>query len=139
EIKKFQMRMGWKFKWVSSNANDFNYDFHVSATEDDVKRGTMYYNYDTVDFGIEDLPGTSVFYRDEDGRVFHTYSSYGRGGDLLLGAYNYLDITPKGRDEGGLKHTMAWLRHHDRYDDSYAVDPNSGYPAPEGARTAGSR
>jgi len=139
EIEKFKKRMGWRFKWVSSYGSDFNYDYHVSASEEERAKGKVYYNYQMGDFGVEDLPGTSVFYKDEAGDVFHTYSSYGRGGDLLIGTYNYLDLVPKGRDEDGLSFTMAWLRHHDRYDDNYVVDRKRGYAPPEGARGAGDK
>jgi len=81
-------------------------------------------------FGSEEAPGLSVFYKDKSGRVFHTYSSYGRGLDILLGAYNFLDMTPKGRDEDGLAFTMSWVRHHDRYDDNWSIDPKLGWVQP---------
>jgi predicted dithiol-disulfide oxidoreductase (DUF899 family) len=107
--------MGWRFKWVSSHGSEFNQDYHVSATEDDVANRRMYYNYGVGDLVSDELHGISVFYRDADGRIFHTYSSYARGCDILVGTYNLLDLTPKGRDEDGLDFTMAWVRHHDRY------------------------
>jgi predicted dithiol-disulfide oxidoreductase (DUF899 family) len=116
-IEAFRKRMGWRFKWVSSHGSDFNYDFHVSFTEEDKAKGRVYYNYEMQDFMVEELPGASVFYKDASGDVFHTYSSYARGLDLLVGTYNYLDLVPKGRDEAGLAFTMAWVRHHDRYDE----------------------
>jgi predicted dithiol-disulfide oxidoreductase (DUF899 family) len=116
EIEAFKRRMGWRFTWVSSYGSDFNYDFHVSFTKDQLAQGKVEYNYDTVE-GYDELPGLSVFYRDENGAVFHTYSAYARGLDMLIGAYNYLDLAPKGRDEAALPSTMEWVRHHDRYGD----------------------
>ena len=115
EIAAFKQRMGWRFKWVSSYGSDFNRDHHVSFTKEELAKGKVYYNYDSSGFGSEEAPGASVFYRDAAGSIFHTYSAYARGLDLLIGAYNYLDLVPKGRDEDGLPHTMAWVRHHDRY------------------------
>ena len=130
EIEAFKKRMGWKFHWVSSNGNDFNYDYQVSMTKDELGKGEVYYNYGYQKFPSEERPGTSVFYKDAAGDVFHTYSSYGRGLDILIGAYNWLDIAPKGRDEEGLKHGMAWVRHHDKYDAGYRVDANAEYVQP---------
>ena len=132
QIEAFKKRMGWRFKWVSSYGTDFNFDFHVSFTKDDMAKGKVYYNYDMREFGSEEAPGTSVFYKDETGDIFHTYSSYARGNDMLIGAYNYLDLVPKGRDEDALAFTMAWVRHHDRYGDGYVVDPKELYMAPKG-------
>ena len=116
QIEAFRQRMGWRFKWVSSYGNDFNRDFHVSFTKEELAKGKVDYNYDLVE-GYDELPGLSVFYKDENGDVFHTYSAYARGLDMLIGAYNYLDLAPKGRDEAALPWTMAWVRHHDRYGD----------------------
>jgi predicted dithiol-disulfide oxidoreductase (DUF899 family) len=116
EIEAFKQRMGWRFKWVSSYGSDFNYDFHVSFTKEELAKGKVAYNYDLVE-GYDELPGISVFYKDPSGTVFHTYSAYARGLDMLVGAYNYLDLAPRGRDEAALPWTMAWVRHHDRYDD----------------------
>jgi predicted dithiol-disulfide oxidoreductase (DUF899 family)/uncharacterized damage-inducible protein DinB len=116
EIEEFKSRMGWRFPWVSSNGSDFNYDYKVSFTKEDMTPGKRPYNYGTVDFPSEEGPGLSVFYKDADGQIFHTYSTYGRGLDILLTTYNLLDMTPKGRDEEGMTpHAMAWVRHHDRY------------------------
>ena len=115
EIAPFKKRMGWRFKWVSSHDNDFNFDYHVSATEEEREKGKMYYNYKTDELIGEEMPGLSVFYKDENGDVFHTYSTYARGLDILVGAYNFLDLVPKGRDEDHLDFTMEWVRHHDRY------------------------
>ncbi len=116
EIEVFKKRMGWRFKWVSSNGNDFNRDYHVSFTKEETAQGTMYYNYAVGPFPSEEGPGASVFYKDESGEIFHTYSAYARGLDILIGTYNYLDLAPKGRDEDGLAFTMAWVRHHDKYE-----------------------
>jgi predicted dithiol-disulfide oxidoreductase (DUF899 family) len=115
EIEPFKKRMGWRFKWMSANGNDFNFDYHVSATEDEKAAGEMYYNYETGELMSDEMPGVSVFYKDENGDVFHTYSTYTRGLDLLIGTYNFLDLVPKGRDEDP-ESTMSWLRHHDRYE-----------------------
>jgi predicted dithiol-disulfide oxidoreductase (DUF899 family) len=117
EIEAFQKRMGWRFRWLSSYGSDFNADFHVSFSADELAEGEVYYNYHMTSFPSEEGPGASVFYKDADGTVFHTYSAYARGLDMLVGAYNYLDLVPKGRDEAALPWTMAWVRHHDRYGD----------------------
>jgi predicted dithiol-disulfide oxidoreductase (DUF899 family) len=122
EIEAFKKRMGWKFKWVSSFNNDFNFDFHVSFTKDEATKGEVYYNYGTSKFFSEEGPGASVFYKDDKGDTFHTYSSYARGLDILVGTYNFLDLTPKGRDEDGLPFTMSWVRHHDRYTEGYFAE-----------------
>lgn len=115
EIERFRQRMGWQFKWVSSHGSDFNYDFGVSFTPEEVAKGEVAYNYGRWPFAHEELPGISVFYRNEGGGVFHTYSTYGRGVEVMMGAYNLMDLTPKGRDEDNLNFTMEWVRHHDRY------------------------
>ena len=107
--------MGWTFKWMSSYENDFNSDYHVSFTAEEMAQGKVYYNYEMSEYPSEEAPGTSVFYKNGSGEVFHTYSCYARGGDIFIGTYNYLDITPKGRDEDALDFTMSWVRHHDRY------------------------
>ncbi|TXL72939.1 DUF899 domain-containing protein [Vineibacter terrae] len=114
QIEAFKERMGWRFKWVSSFRSDFNYDYHVSFTRDAMIMGTVYYNYEMREFASEDLPGVSVFHKDPWGTVFHTYSAYGRDAELLCGAYNYIDLTPLGRQEEE-GHWQAWVRHHDRY------------------------
>lgn len=115
EIREFQERMGWRLPWVSSFGTDFNFDYNVSFTPDEVAGGYMLYNYRRAPFPSTEGPGLSVFYRDSSNQVFHTYSTYARGSDVLLGAYNILDMTPLGRDEDGLGFTMSWVRHHDRY------------------------
>jgi predicted dithiol-disulfide oxidoreductase (DUF899 family) len=122
EIEAFQKRMGWRFPWASSHGSDFNYDYHVSFTKDEMASGKVYYNYGQTEFPIEEGPGASVFYKDRDGSILHTYSTFARGLDILVGTYNFLDLTPKGRDEAGLKNTMAWVRHHDKYMDDGLVD-----------------
>ena len=114
EIEVYQKRMGWKFKWVSSYGNDFNHDFHVSFSKDEVADGAEY-NYAKGKIPSEELPGLSAFIKD-GGSVFHTYSSYARGLDTLVGTYNFLDLAPKGRDEEALPWTMAWVRRHDEYE-----------------------
>jgi predicted dithiol-disulfide oxidoreductase (DUF899 family) len=130
QIEAFKKRMGWRFKWVSSYGNDFNRDYHVSFTKDETAKGEVYYNYAMQKFPSEEGPGTSVFHKDGTGDIFHTYSAYGRGLDMMIGAYNWLDLTPKGRDEDGLAHTMAWVRHHDRYGEGYVVDAKQPYVPP---------
>ena len=117
KLEAFKQRMGWRFRWVSSYGSDFNYDFHVSFTPEQVASGKAYYNYELRDVGIDELSGRSVFYRDEAGDIFHTYSSYARGGELFLGSYAVLDITPNGRDETINGNLTDWVRHHDRYQD----------------------
>lgn len=135
EIAAFQKRMGWQFKWVSSFASDFNRDYHVSFTPEEIK-GKVYYNYDLIEFGVEEAPGMSVFYKNDAGEIFHTYSSYARGLDPMLPTYQWLDLTPKGRDEDGLRFSMAWVRHHDRYQEGEAVDPDRPYIPPEKMETS---
>jgi predicted dithiol-disulfide oxidoreductase (DUF899 family) len=109
--------MGWRFKWVSSFANDFNNDFNVSFTKEEVDGGSAYYNYKVQGFPSTEAPGASVFYKDEKGDIYHTYSVYQRGLDMFITAYHYLDLVPKGRDEDQLAFTMEWLRLHDEYAD----------------------
>ena len=137
QIAAYKKRMGWKFHWVSSFASDFNYDFHVSQTESERASGKVEYNYTTTEFPSEELPGASVFYKDSAGDIYHTYSTYARGLDILVGTYNFLDMAPKGRDEDGLKHSMAWVRHHDKYDGGYFVDPDMEYEQPKMAEGSG--
>ena len=117
EIERFRARMGWQFPWVSSHDNDFNYDYGVSFTPDDVANGALNYNFGKPAFRDE-LPGVSVFATDDAGAVFHTYSTYGRGVEVMMGTYRMLDLVPKGRDEHG--HNMSWVCHHDRYEPQLA-------------------
>jgi predicted dithiol-disulfide oxidoreductase (DUF899 family) len=114
-IAKFKARMGWTHKWVSSAGSDFNRDFHVSFSPEELERGEVEYNYRMIQLTGTEQPGISVFYRDPDGTVFHTYSCYSRGLDMLNGAYHYLDLVPKGRDEPGPAPHMTWVRLHDSY------------------------
>lgn len=116
-LDDYKKRMGWSFKWVSSLGTDFNRDFDVTFMPEEMEKGEMFYNYEMRGFPSEEAPGVSVFYRDDTGDVFHTYSCYARGLDMLNGAYHYLDLVPKGRDEADLPYGMAWLRRHDQYDD----------------------
>jgi len=115
KLVAFQQRMGWSFKWVSSLGNDFNYDYQVSARPEDLAKGETTYNYARIKSTMAELPGISVFYKDAEGRIFHTYSCYARGLDMMNAAYHYLDLVPKGRDEAGLPYGMAWLRLRDQY------------------------
>ena len=114
KLEAYRKRMGWSLKWVSSLNNDFNRDYHVSFTP--AEQNTAVYNYRADGFGSSEAPGVSVFAKDAAGSIFHTYSCYARGLDALNGAYQLLDLIPKGRDEQGLPHPMAWVRRHDRYD-----------------------
>ena len=123
KLEAYKKRMGWSFKWVSSFGGDFNWDYHVSFTPEQAQKGEMYYNYRAGKFPAAEAPGASVFYKDESGEIFHTYSSFARGLENFLGVYNWLDIVPKGRDEAALKYGMEWVRHHDRYEDASFVDP----------------
>lgn len=118
KIQSCQERMGWNFKWVSSFHNDFNFDYHVSFTQEQLQEGEVFYNFKPGKFPTSEAPGISVFTKDDKGQIFHTYSTYARGLDMLNGAYHYLDITPKGRDEAHLSYPMAWLRLHDQYEDN---------------------
>jgi predicted dithiol-disulfide oxidoreductase (DUF899 family) len=130
QIEAFKRRMSWRFKWVSSFESDFNFDYHVSATPEEKATGKALYNYEIGEFPSDERPGASAFYRNAAGEIFHTYSSYGRGLDIFIGAYNFLDIAPKGRDEAGLAWSMAWVRHHDRYEGA-AVDSAATYEQPK--------
>jgi predicted dithiol-disulfide oxidoreductase (DUF899 family) len=122
EIERFRRRMGWRFKWVSSHGSDFNYDFRVSFTPEEVAGGKLHYNYGEWPFAHDEWPGISVFYKDDAGEIFHTYSTYGRGVEVMMGTYNMLDLMPKGRDERDVEHKMEWVRHHDRYAAAPAVE-----------------
>ena len=116
EIDRFRRRMGWQFTWVSSFGSGFNRDYHVSFAPEEVAAGRVDYNYGLRSFPGEEAPGLSVFFKNDAGEVFHTYSTYGRGVEVMMGAYAMMDLTPRGRDEGDLAYTMAWVRHHDRYE-----------------------
>ncbi len=127
KIEEFKKRMGWQFSWVSSFGTDFNYDYHASFTPEEVAKGKVEYNFDLVEFPSAEAPGISVFYKDKNGSVFHTYSAYARGAENVVNTYNYLELVPKGRDEDGLYFPMAWVRHHDRYDDGRLADADKPY------------
>jgi len=107
--------MGWKVPWVSSFRNDFNFELHVSYTPEEIKSGRQYYNYARVKMGIDDREGVSAFYKDAKGDVFHTYSAYARGIEMLNTTYHFLDLTAKGRDENP-DQPQDWVRHHDKYE-----------------------
>jgi predicted dithiol-disulfide oxidoreductase (DUF899 family) len=128
-IRAFQGRMGWGFHWVSAYGTDFNRDYGVHFTQEELA-GEVNYNYGKTRFGSEEAPGLSVFCKDGSGEIFHTYSAYARGLDMLVGTYQFLDMAPKGRDEDGLAFTMAWVRHHDKYGEGYALDSNATYQKP---------
>jgi len=117
QLEAYRKRMGWSFKWVSSFGTDFNRDYHVSFTPEEMEKGEMYYNYEVRKHPREEGPGISVFCKEKDGNIFHTYSCYARGLDMVNGAYHLLDLVPKGRDEAGLSYPQAWVRRHDKYDD----------------------
>jgi predicted dithiol-disulfide oxidoreductase (DUF899 family) len=114
-LEAFKQRMGWHFPWVSSGGSDFNYDFQASFRAEDAKSGSAWYNYGTTRAGGVDREGLSVFHKNAAGAVYHTYSCYARGIDMLNGTYHFLDVVPKGRDEDGLKSPQAWVRYHDQY------------------------
>jgi predicted dithiol-disulfide oxidoreductase (DUF899 family) len=131
EIEAVRRRMGWKFPWVSSYHSDFNYDFNVSWTREQVASGRAFYNYGKAPEWageLEDLSGDSVFYKDKAGEIFHTYSTFGRGGEEFLGIYRFLDVMPKGRDENGPYHSLAdWARPRNMYDQGGTVEANGRY------------
>ncbi|RCV90155.1 DUF899 domain-containing protein [Billgrantia montanilacus] len=117
EIEAYRQRMGWQVKWVSSHGSDFNYDYQVSFTPEAIAQGAVTYNYATANVSIEDLSGLSVFYRNTNGETFHTYSTYGRGDELVDSTYMLLDMTPKGRNETGPhRNLMDWVKRHDEYE-----------------------
>ena len=123
KLNAFKARMGWTFDWLSSGGNDFNYDYAVSFTPEQITSGAKVYNFGTSGFAIEEAPGISVFCRDEAGNIFHTYSCFARGLDMMNAAYHYLDLTPLGRHEEGLPYPMDWVRLRDQY------QPGSGAAA----------
>ena len=117
KIEAFKKRMGWNFNWVSSFHSDFNYDYQASFRPQDIASGAVFFNYRKENMDMTDREGVSVFYKDQSGAIFHTYSCYARGIDMVNGAYQFLDLVPKGRDEEALEFTQAWVRYHDRYED----------------------
>jgi predicted dithiol-disulfide oxidoreductase (DUF899 family) len=122
DLERFRQRMGWKFRWVSSSGNDFNRAFHVSFGPEDRVDGAVYYNYGLTRFPGTEAPGVSVFYKDDAGEVFHTYSTFGRGVEVMMGTYRMLDLVPEGRGERDVPNKMEWVRHHDRYEPAPAAD-----------------
>lgn len=133
DIRRFKERMGWKFDWVSSHGSDFNFDFHVSFTQDELATGEVAYNYRKGFFPAEEAPGISVFCRDDSGAVFHTYSTFGRGVEVMMGAYQLMDLTPQGRNERDVFYKMEWVRHHDRYEPGQRYEPAPEKLAPPAA------
>ena len=123
KLQAYRKRMGWGFRWVSSHANDFNFDFNVSFPNGTREDG-VFYNFETrPDPEVDELTGVSVFIRDEDGTIYHTYSTYGRGGEMFLAAYGWLDIVPKGRNEPVRGNLMDWVKRHDRYGEERPAQP----------------
>ena len=122
KLAAFKRRMGWTFKWVSSLNNEFNFDYQASFSKEAEAKNEIYYNYRSAKFMSSEGPGISVFYKDDQANIFHTYSAYSRGLDMFIGAYHLLDLVPKGRDEDDLQYGMQWVRHKDRYDDPSVVD-----------------
>jgi predicted dithiol-disulfide oxidoreductase (DUF899 family) len=123
QLEAYKRRMGWKFPWVSSHGSDFNFDFNVSFTPEALASGQAYFNYEQRALGSEEMPGTSVFYKDGHGDVFHTYSCFGRGDERLVGTYAFLDLVPKGRDENGPNFDLSdWARRHDEYEPEPAAE-----------------
>ena len=116
KLAAYETRMGWRFKWLSSFANDFNFDYQVSFRPEELAKERALYNFKVQDPGDSDREGVSVFYKEQKGGVFHTYSAYARGIDMLNTAYHYLDLVPKGRNEAGHDFTQFWVRRHDEYD-----------------------
>lgn len=133
EIEPFKKRMGWHFNWVSSYANDFNYDYHVSFTKEDAAKGQALYNHEMNGVPGEEVSGLSVFYKDASGNIFHTYSCYARGDEKAVGAYMLLDMTPKGRNETVNGNLTDWVRHHDKYGAGGLVDITGRYRESKGA------
>ncbi len=115
QINAYKKRMGWRFDWFSSHGSTFNFDYQASFTPEEMKKGAMYYNFRQTSFPASEAPGVSIFAKDADGKVYHTYSTYARGLDNLNVAYQLLDLLPKGRDEAELPHPMAWVKRHDQY------------------------
>ena len=131
ELAAYQKRMGWHFKWFSSFGSDFNYDHHVSVRPEDTAKGEVDYNFGRYPAQAEEMSGVSVFYKAPSGDIFHTYSTYARGGEKMLGTYMLLDMTPKGRNETGPNNGLTdWVRHHDNYDGGGHVERTGRYVAP---------
>ena len=133
DILRFRERMGWRFDWVSSHGSDFNFDFGVSFTPEELAAGEVAYNYRKGFFPAEEAPGISVFFMDDAGEVFHTYSTFGRGVEVMMGAYRLMDLTPLGRGERDVFYKMEWVRHHDRYEPGRPFEPAPEKLAPPAA------
>lgn len=130
EIEALRQRMNWRFPWVSSHGGDFNYDFNVSFTPEQIAAKSATVNFRQSDPGLADLSGNSVFFKDDAGQIFHTYSTFGRGPEDFLGTYRFLDVTPKGRNEQGPYHSLGdWVRPHNMYGKGGMVEPNGRYHA----------
>lgn len=127
KIAEFKSRMGWRFPWVSSHGSSFNHDYHVSFTDEELATGRVNYNFTMQEFPSAEGPGLSVFYKDQAGNIYHTYSTYGRGVETLMTTYRILDLVPKGRDEDALDFSMAWVRYHDRYGTDIFADADKPY------------
>ena len=138
-LQAFKSRMGWRFEMVSSYESDFNFDYHVSFRPEELASGEVFYNYRKTEASINELSGFSVFYKNQAGEIYHTYSSYGRGNEEVLGAYMFLDMTPLGRNERERGNLGDWVRHHDRYGAEGYVDPAGGFVAAEQKRECCSR
>ena len=124
KLQAYRQRMGWQFRWVSSGASDFNFDYHVSFPKES-REGGVFYNFEKrPDPEIDELPGVSVFYKDADGTIYHTYSTYGRGGEMFLTVYGWLDVVPRGRNETKNGNLSDWVRRHDRYEDDGRTRPH---------------
>jgi len=137
KLLPFKRRMGWRFKWYSSFGTDFNRDFHVTFTKDEMAASKMYYNYKVQSFPMQEGHGLSAFYKDKRGDIFHTYSTYGRGVEPFITTYDLLDVAPKGRNERDLKPMpMAWVRHHDKYDSDYFANEPVASSAVQSASAA---
>jgi predicted dithiol-disulfide oxidoreductase (DUF899 family) len=126
KLQAYRKRMGWKFRWVSSAGNDFNFDYHVSFPKGRREQGVIYNFTERSDPEVDELSGTSVFFKDTDGTIYHTYSGYGRGGETVLAAYGWLDLAPKGRNETKRGNMMDWMKRHDRYEDDGRNPPRAG-------------
>jgi predicted dithiol-disulfide oxidoreductase (DUF899 family) len=137
EIEVVRKRMGWQITWVSSYASDFNYDFNVSFKPEQIAAGKAYYNFRQTNPGVEDLSGSSIFFKDDAGQIFHTYSCYARGDEQYLGAYAILAVMPKGRNENGPYHSLAdWVRPKNMYAKNGTVEANGRFHAPACACSA---
>jgi len=137
EIEAFRRRMGWRFRWLSSYGSDFNYDYRVSFTQEELATGRTDYNYGSSGFLSEEMSGLSVFFKNDAGEIFHTYSTFGRGDEMVDTAYMYLDLTPKGRNETGPRHNLTdWVRHHDRYDAGGVVNVGGRFVAAQPAESS---